>query len=461
MRVVLTGFRGTGKTLVGKRLSHLLDIPFIDTDSRIEEAAGMTIHEMMMTHGEAYFRRREREVISSLEPGDAVISTGGGAILDPENVKDLRQGSIVFLLEADEKTIEDRIAYTTRPPLTKLALRDEIHALLAAREPLYIASADICISTTGKQVNEVCLGIQRILSEGTADQSSRDRVAEFIRGTGISSPEIPETIDRLVGDSFDPYTRFYGIAGNPCTHSRSPPLFNALFDLYRMNAFYTRFQWPDIDEILSHARTLGMKGLSVTIPFKEQILPLIDCVDAHAEKIGAVNTVVFCGRRTHGFNTDWLGIRGPLVGHRNAQAAVLGAGGAAAAAVYALLDLEMDITVLNRTVERGRLLAERFGCHSAPLEAFASLSPEVVINATPVGMAPDRRSPVPEEQLKPGMTVFDLVYTPSETPLLRAAAAAGCTTIPGTEMFIRQACAQFRHFTGILVPEEQVRRLLV
>jgi shikimate 5-dehydrogenase len=120
----------------------------------------------------------------------------------------------------------------------------------------------------------------------------------------------------------------------------------------------------------------------------------------------------------------------------------------------------MEVTVLNRTVERAAAIASRFGCRYGPLSAFDLVRPGVVINATPVGMEPDRRSPLSPYQLREGMTVFDLVYTPPETPLIRQARNAGCEAITGTEMFVRQARAQFRHFTGIEAPLSMVRKVL-
>jgi len=170
--------------------------------------------------------------------------------------------------------------------------------------------------------------------------------------------------------------------------------------------------------------------------------------------------VVWCGGRSYGYNTDWIGIREPLADARGSKAVVLGAGGAAAAAVYALRSLSMEVTVLNRTVGAAEALAGRFGCASGPLEAFDRLDPGVVINATPVGMEPDTRSLLKKTQLKPSMTVFDLVYTPPETPLIRLARTTGCRVIPGTELFVRQAAAQFAHFTGISAPLELVRSMV-
>jgi len=460
VRIVLCGFRGTGKTEVGRLLSHLLDLPFTDTDLQIEQTSGMTIHEMMRTHGEAYFREHERKVIASLRPEESVISTGGGAVMDPDNVARLRRGSVMILLEADEKAIRERIERSTRPPLTTLPLREEIRMLLSAREPFYVSASDICINTHGKNSNEVALSIAHFLSTGDSAPATREQVVQFLEMSGMDAGELEEARDLLTGDAYTPISRFYAVIGYPAMQSKSPPLFNALFSHYGIPAFYTRLQHPDCGAVIHLARNLHVKGLSVTIPHKSAIMASLDRIDHHAAKIGAVNTVVFCGDRAYGFNTDWIGIRDPVHDLRGARAVVIGAGGAAAAAVYALMNLQMEVTVLNRTKERAEDLARRLGSHHAPLSAFGTLAPDLVVNATSLGMDPDRRTPVPKELLSKEMTVFDLVYTPPDTPLIRDARAAGCRTIPGTEMFIRQACAQFRHFTGIVVPVEFARGLL-
>ena len=250
------------------------------------------------------------------------------------------------------------------------------------------------------------------------------------------------------------------IAGYPCSHSRSPALWNRLFGRYGLPYFYTSLEGPDIRGIMQAVRDLGIRGLSVTIPFKETVIASLDEVDTDARAIGAVNTVVQCGGLLLGYNTDWLGIREPLRDLRGGRAAVLGAGGAAAAAVYALLSLDMEVTILNRTREKAELLAGRLGCRAAPLSGIRDLRPEVVVNATPVGMHPDRSSLLSEGDLENGMTVFDLVYTPPGTPLLALARKAGCRVIPGTEMFIHQAREQFFHVTGIRVPEPVLRELV-
>jgi shikimate 5-dehydrogenase len=153
-------------------------------------------------------------------------------------------------------------------------------------------------------------------------------------------------------------------------------------------------------------------------------------------------------------------VRKPLAGLKGAKAVLLGAGGAAAGAAYALTDLDMDVTILNRTPEKAKAMAERFGCKWGGLPDFDALQPDVVVNSTPLGMKPGDLSPLREDQLHKGMTVFDLVYTPPVTPLIEAARKAGCTTITGTEMFIGQAKEQFYLFFGIDVPEEKIRELV-
>jgi shikimate dehydrogenase len=204
-----------------------------------------------------------------------------------------------------------------------------------------------------------------------------------------------------------------------------------------------------------------VKGLSVTIPFKQDVMQYLDEVDEHAAtQIGAVNTVVFACGSAIGYNTDWLGIRKPLVDMKGAKAVLLGAGGVASAAAYALTDLGMDVTILNRTPANAKELARRFDCRWAAWDTFDTIRPDLVVNATPLGMEPDTRSPLAEEQLYPELTVFDLVYTPPITPLIERARAKGCKTITGTGMFVEQAREQFYLWFGIDLPAEALRKYI-
>ncbi|MCQ8893887.1 MAG: shikimate dehydrogenase [Methanolinea sp.] len=460
MKVVLTGFRGTGKTATGRILARLGGVPFYDTDAMVEEQAKASIREIFSVEGEEGFRKRESEVIANLPEGPCVIATGGGAVLLPENVETLRRGRTVFLLQADPLTIEKRIQDSTRPPLTPMGLRAEIRHLLALRRDSYLSAADVCVDTSARSANEVAIHIKRILTEGTVPAGEVRKASRAIMLSGIPKEEALELAGKAETFEENPLLRFFGIAGYPSLHSRSPPLFQGLFSYFGINAFYIRFHDPSLSRILALARDLDARGLSVTIPFKQEILSTLDYQDPHMSAIGACNTVLFCGGKSYGYNTDWVGVREPLGHAKGKSAVVLGAGGAAAAAAYALLSLDMDVTVLNRTVEKAETLAGRFGCAFGKLADIDRIRPEVVVNATSVGMEPDQGSPLTRDQLTPGMTIFDLVYTPPETPLIRMARRAGCTVITGKEMFIRQARAQFRHFTGIDAPLHMVREMV-
>ena len=459
MRLVLTGFRGTGKTTVGRILSGRLGIPFLDTDQIIEERVGEKIPAIFRERGETAFRDLERQAIASLPGAGAVVSAGGGAVLDPGNVASLRRGSLIFLLQAGEETLSGRIGGSDRPSLTGRPPAEEVGELLRVRRPAYLRAADFCISTEGWSPGEVAEEIARVLRDGPISPGSRERGLRFIGRIPIPDRD-RATLTTILQGAGDSLTGVCGIVGYPCSHSRSPVLWNQLFARYGLPYFYTCFEWPDIGEVMKAARDLGIRALSVTIPFKEKVMGSLDEIDGDARAIGAVNTVVQCGGILHGFNTDWLGVRAPVENLRGTRAVVLGAGGAAAAAVYALLSLEMEVTVLSRTREKGEHLARRLGCHAGDLSSFRDLGPELVVNATPVGMLPDRSSLLSEEDLVEGMTVFDLVYTPPETPLLVLARRAGCRVIPGTEMFIHQAREQFMHVTGIRVPEALIRELV-
>lgn len=457
MKVVLTGFRGTGKTSVGRILADRLGLPFYDIDALVEQRAGMPIPEIFRQHGEAHFRALEREVVASLRDEEGVIGTGGGAVCDPANVAALRWHGRVFLLTAPPGVIVERITGSDRPGLTGLPPEEEVRTLLLRRKEGYLGAADACIDTGRRTPGEVANMIVREQGYGnvTAREDAKTRRPERdALLERFSLPGLGAMIDQ------NPGLMVCGIAGNPCAHSRSPLLYNRLFEHFGMNYHYTRFEWPDAGAIIRLAALLPLKGLSVTIPFKTDVMRHLDEIDEHATAIGAVNTVVRCGGRMYGHNTDWLGVRIPLAHRRGGRAVVLGAGGAAAAAVYALRTLDMEVTVLSRRPEAARTLAERFRCRWGALEEFKGSDADVVVHTTPVGMEPDTRSLLAAGDLEQGTTVFDLVYTPPETPLIRAAREAGCETIPGTEMFVHQAVEQFRLITGIAVTPELVREML-
>jgi len=455
-RIVLIGYRGTGKSSIGKSLSKKTGLGYLDTDQLIEDTTGKKIPQIFESEGEAGFRDIEQHVIARIPSGPGIISTGGGAVIRPANVQMLRMNSIVILLTSAPDVIYQRIHKTDRPSLTGLSPREEIELVLSERMPLYRSAADIVVNTSRTTAEEAAALILDKIENGICDpQKRRELLASVIRTDIPSGEKI-----HLKRISNDRDIFLYGIFGYPCMHSKSPGIYNRLFADYGMPAHYTWFEHPDSGAFLRSLPKTGVRGLSVTIPHKETILPYLDEIKHDAETIGAVNTVLIQEDEKFGFNTDWKGIYRPLEGTEGDTAVILGAGGAAAAAVYAVSMRGFTPVILNRTRDRAEHLARKTGAETGLLEDIGMFHPDLVINATPVGMGSDPNTPVPPSVLHPGMKVFDLVYTPRDTPLLQAALAAGCSVIPGTEMFIHQLAEQFRILTGIETPVARLREML-
>jgi shikimate dehydrogenase len=332
-------------------------------------------------------------------------------------------------------------------------------AVRTARLPHYRGAADLCIDTGTIPPEEAVNRIAAFVGERQSPVVCEEFVA-FLEQTRIERDEWRTVRACLLRPEGMPLHGLYAVIGNPCLHSRSPELFTALFAAYGVDGVYTRIEWPDLDTLMTQVRSAGVKGLSVTIPFKSDCMQYCDEITADARAIGAVNTMVRCGDHVVGTNTDWIGIRQPLCGTAPGNAVVFGAGGAARAAVYALQDLGMAVTVLNRTEERARSIARHFGCGYGTPDAYDPEETDVIVNATPVGMEGRDGSILGACDLRALQTVFDLVYTPPKTELLRQARQAGCRCIPGTEMFVYQAQEQMRLFTGIAVDAAEIREIL-
>ncbi|MGQ9921725.1 MAG: shikimate dehydrogenase, partial [Desulfobacca sp.] len=232
-------------------------------------------------------------------------------------------------------------------------------------------------------------------------------------------------------------TTIYGILGQPVAHSLSPAMHNAAFAAQGLDAVYVAFPVADLAQAVAGLRGLGIAGVSVTIPFKEAIIPLLDEVDDNARTIGAVNTVVKREGRLWGTNTDWLGALAALqdqVDLAGQQVLVLGAGGAGRAIVYAVRQAGAQVWVADAQLDRAQTLAREFGVTAVPWGEVVQVAAAILINATPVGMAPHAAdSPYPAAPLANLQVVMDIVYKPLQTRLLREAAMRGCRTIDGLE----------------------------
>ena len=220
-----------------------------------------------------------------------------------------------------------------------------------------------------------------------------------------------------------------------------------------IDAVYLAFDVPPdrLRDAVRGAHALGARQLSVSLPHKEAVIPLLDDVDETARRIGAVNTIVRDGDRFVGHNTDWLGAVQALERERGlagARAVVLGAGGAARGVVFGLLQRGAHVTVLNRTPARAATLARELGAHgSGDLGAIGKARFDVLVNTTSAGLRSDE-SPVPAAAIPAGALVMDAVYEPERTRLLRDAEACGARTIGGKWMLVLQAAEQFRLWTG-------------
>jgi len=265
--------------------------------------------------------------------------------------------------------------------------------------------------------------------------------------------------------------QLYGITGYPLGHSLSPVLHN--WALRRAGIAGAYLAWPlragQMPELVQAVRTLRIQGLSVTIPHKEAVMPLLDSLTARARALGAVNTLYWDGQGgLCGENTDVDGFVAPLRGRVFTSALVLGAGGAARAALVGLRELGLPaVAVCNHNRERARKLADEFGAHCADWEDRAAYEADLVVNATPLGMRGEREgdNPLPSEaftRARAGSrTAYDLIYTPLSTRFLAAAEAAGWRTQGGLTMFIAQAQAQFRLWTGREFSDAEARTLLL
>jgi shikimate dehydrogenase len=258
------------------------------------------------------------------------------------------------------------------------------------------------------------------------------------------------------------HTKIYGILGRPVTHSLSPAMHNAAFKELGLNAVYVAFPVTGLAQAVAGLRGLDIRGVSVTIPFKEEIMPLIDELDPQAARIGAVNTVVNRDGRLCGYNTDWLGAMAALkakTGLKGEHVLLLGAGGASRAIAFGILAEGGRVTLTDVDAPRAAALARDLQVEAIPLDALAQCPATILVNATPVGMEPKTEGiPINPELLGRFRLVMDIVYQPLETRLLKEAKARGATAIDGLQMLIHQATAQFELWTGRPAPLETMSR---
>lgn len=273
-------------------------------------------------------------------------------------------------------------------------------------------------------------------------------------------------------------TEVYGVVGNPVAHSLSPFMHNAAFRFHKLNAVYIPFEVKNLDRFVKRmVRTetreieWNLKGFSVTIPHKQSIIKYLDRIDETARKIGAVNTVKIESGKLYGFNTDAAGFIEPLKNAygdlRNVKVAILGNGGAARAAVYALKNEAAIVTIFARNPKRAESLAKEFGIELKEFpktENQISITDfndfDIVVNATPLGTkgALENETPVIASQIERVKLVYDLIYNPFETKFITEARKANVPTIGGLAMLVAQGIKQFEIWTGKTAPVPEMSR---
>jgi 3-dehydroquinate dehydratase/shikimate dehydrogenase len=274
-------------------------------------------------------------------------------------------------------------------------------------------------------------------------------------------------------DAITSATRVYGVVADPVGHSLSPVVHNAALAAAGIDAVYVPFRVPaeQIDEFLSSAGRWPLAGLSVTIPHKESVLRHCRVEDDLVRSIRAANTLTFSAQGIAAHNTDATAAVESLeaalrdqetrldgAGERVKTALVLGAGGAARAVAFGLRQRNVDVTVAARTLDRARKIAADVGCRAIDWAQRYRLEYDCLVNATPLGMHPNvDETPYESQHLRPYMVVFDTVYNPENTLLVKEARQIGCRTVTGVDMFVRQAAIQFRIWHG-RDPDMQVMR---
>jgi 3-dehydroquinate dehydratase / shikimate dehydrogenase len=293
--------------------------------------------------------------------------------------------------------------------------------------------------------------------------------------TGTAPGQIPveELRDLYRIDQIDRDTDIYGIIGQPVAHSFSPHIHNAAFTAAGLNAVYIPFEVHDVLQFIKrmvHPKNRELewrlRGLSVTAPHKSKVMQSLEWIDPVAQAVGAVNTIVVRDDELHGYNLDATGFIAPLLNVlgeiRDLRCAVLGAGGAARACVWALKNEGAEVTIFGRDDGKAELLAMSFGVEHQRLDGANFRDFDLVVNATPLGTRGKHASltPATAEQLRGVRLAYDLVYNPAATRFICEAREAGCEVWHGIEMLLAQAIEQFKLWTG-RAPDLEVMRAAV
>jgi 3-dehydroquinate dehydratase/shikimate dehydrogenase len=352
------------------------------------------------------------------------------------------------------KNLEDSFEETTRFPA-------DFCKVVSTATNLYdnVVMMKFLEAHSGKQeMVGLCMGEQGIISRVLGVRAgSVFTFAAATRGeeTAPGQATAMELRDTYRIDSVDAATQVYGVAGDPVEHSLSPVMMNAAFRRETVNAVYLALHAKSLKDLLACVRDIPIRGLSITMPYKQEIVKELENSDPPTRLVGACNTVVrSADGKLYGFNTDVAGIVVPLEQRlqlAGARILLIGAGGVARAAAFGLKAKGAEVYIANRTPEKAQALARQSKAKYIKRSEVAKQSFDVIINATPLGMGNGKQSPLEEKELNT-QYVFDLVYVPAETRLIKMARAKGIHVIPGLEMFVQQGARQFEIWTGKPAP---------
>jgi shikimate dehydrogenase len=433
--IVLIGMPNCGKSSLGRRTAESLGLEFLDTDILITEQTGRSIPDIFARDGEPFFRDLETSVLTaihSVKPGGLVLAVGGGMPLRPENVRLMREIGLVVFIDRPLELLENNVSFQGDRPL--LSDTERLRRMYEQRRPVYLSAADVICENTGSYMSVLNkLGMITELSGAAAS---------------------------------------YCVIGDPIAHSKSPLLHAAVFEHMKIDEKYIAVRVPPehIELARQTIKAGTIKGLNVTKPHKESIISILDELIGDAKDAGAVNTVVRKndnGSRiksgmtmpfSHslsliGYNTDMEGLR--LAVERNGRTykgsriVVLGTGGAAMGVCHkAAACGAVRVLLIGRNGEKAKAIAAAAGgsAEAAAVNDYAEIGEliedaDILINATPLGMEgimDEFRSFDFLESLKEGALVYDLVYDPAETNLIKQAKKRGLDTDNGLSMLIYQ-----------------------
>jgi len=385
----------------------------------------------------------------------------------PEQLRKLRSRAAMILSFHDfrgtkklDETLEKMLAYPAdfyKVVSTATTLSDNVQMIkFLAREGDRHSLISMCMGEQG--IISRVLGVRAgsVFTFGSASAGEETAPGQ------VTAQEL-RSVYRI--EQVDQATRVYGVAGDPVAHSLSPAIMNAALRRENVNGVYLALHAKTLKDLLNCVREVPIHGISVTMPYKQAILPYLDNTDAHTTKIGACNTVVRAqDGKLYGFNTDAAGVVRPLERRlttlENARILVLGAGGAARAAVFGLRERGAEVYILNRSSAPAKKLARSARARTIKRADLRKVAFDVIINATPVGMGNTRETPLQEKEIN-ARYVFDMVYDPGETRLLKLARERGAQIIPGIEMFVHQAARQFEIWTGKPAPGDEMLRVVL